>query len=109
MGPVRATSHPTMDDPHVVSAVDPWALVGQTIAERYRVDALIGVGGMGSVLRCHHLGLGRDIAVKVLHPERSAHPEASARFTREARSASRLDHPNCVRVLDFGEWQPRPD
>jgi hypothetical protein len=98
-----------VDDPHVVPSVDPWALVGQTIAQRYRVDALIGVGGMGSVLRCHHLGLGRDIAVKVLHPERSAQPESSARFTREARSASRLDHPNCVRVLDFGEWQPRPD
>ncbi len=109
MGPTRATSHPTVDDPHSVPSVDPWALVGETIARRYRVDALIGVGGMGSVLRCHHLGLGRDIAVKVLHPERSAHPESSARFTREARSASRLDHPNCVRVLDFGEWQPRPD
>jgi hypothetical protein len=105
----RSPDHPTLDDPSVVPSIDPWGLVGEIIDQRYRVDGLIGLGGMGSVLRCHHLGLGRDVAVKVLHPDRNVHAESSARFTREARSASRLDHPNCVRVLDFGEWQPRPD
>jgi hypothetical protein len=105
----RSSHHPTIDEPHSVPSMDPWGLVGETIANRYRVDGLIGLGGMGSVLRCHHIALGRDIAIKVLHPERNAQPESSARFTREARSASRLDHPNCVRVLDFGEWQPCAD
>lgn len=77
-------------------------LVGKTVAGRYRVDALIGVGGMAAVFRAHHEGLKRDLALKVLHPNLSANTEMSARFEREARSASRLDHPNCVQVTDFG-------
>ena len=77
-------------------------LVGSTVAGRYRVDGLIGVGGMAVVFRAHHEGLKRDLALKVLHPNLSANSEMSARFEREARSASRLDHPNCVQVTDFG-------
>lgn len=77
-------------------------LVGKTVAGRYRVDALIGVGGMAAVFRAHHEGLKRDLALKVLHPNLSANTEMSARFEREARSASRLDHPHCVQVTDFG-------
>ncbi|MBC8072231.1 MAG: serine/threonine protein kinase, partial [Deltaproteobacteria bacterium] len=79
-------------------------LVGQTIAERYRVDAMIGIGGMGAVFRCRHLMLGNDVAIKVLHPDVCDETQAAARFAREAKSASRLDHANCVRVLDFGGW-----
>ncbi len=78
------------------------SLIGQTVAGRYRVEALIGVGGMAAVFRAHHEGLHRDLAIKVLHPNLSANSEMSARFEREARSASRLDHPNCVQVTDFG-------
>jgi serine/threonine protein kinase len=77
-------------------------LVGRTIAERYRVDDLLGIGGMGAVFRGHHLGLERNVAIKVLHPSLSRDPEISARFDREARSSSRLDHPNCVQVTDYG-------
>jgi len=88
------------------AADGPQALVGRVIADRFRVDAVLGEGGMGAVLRCHHLGLARDVAVKVLRPELGDDAEIGARFEREARSASRLDHPNCVRVLDFGQWQP---
>lgn len=80
-------------------------LVGQTIADRYRIDALIGVGGMAAVFRAHHLGLKRDVAVKILHPTLSANSEVSARFDREAESASRLDHPNIVQVTDFGSTE----
>ncbi|MBX7081009.1 MAG: serine/threonine protein kinase [Nannocystaceae bacterium] len=76
--------------------------MGRTIAERYRIDALLGVGGMGAVFRAHHLGLHRDVAIKVLHPSLGRDPEISARFDREARSASRLDHPNCLQVTDYG-------
>ena len=83
---------------------DPQQLIGHTILGRFRVDGVLGVGGMAAVLRCHHLGLQRDIAVKVLHPEMSASPEVSARFAREAQAMSRMNHPNCVRVLDFGEF-----
>jgi tetratricopeptide (TPR) repeat protein len=84
-------------------------LVGRVIADRYRVDAVLGEGGMGAVLRCHHLGLKRDIALKVLHAELGRNKEISARFAREAQSASRLEHPNCVQVMDFGEWRYHPE
>ena len=83
---------------------DPQQLVGHTILGRFEVLGVLGMGGMGAVLRCLHRGLQRDIAVKVLHPQYSSHPEISARFAREAQTMSRLSHPNCVRVLDFGEF-----
>lgn len=76
--------------------------VGRTIGGRFRIDAVIGEGAMGAVYRAHHLGLRKDVAVKLLHRELTAHDEIVARFDREAAAASRLDHINCVRVLDFG-------
>jgi eukaryotic-like serine/threonine-protein kinase len=94
----------------LATSVEPLELadvLGQVIAQRYRVDTMLGVGGMGAVFRCHHLALGRDVAIKVLHPEICDAGEAAARFAREALSASRLDHTNCVRVLDFGSWHDR--
>jgi hypothetical protein len=81
------------------------AFVGRTIQGRYRIDALLGSGGMGAVFRAHHSGLGHDVALKVLRPHAHAGEIATARFRREARSASRLEHPSCVRVLDFGELE----
>ncbi|HVI04388.1 MAG TPA: serine/threonine-protein kinase, partial [Enhygromyxa sp.] len=81
------------------------ALIGSVIHDRYRVDALLGQGGMGAVFRGRHLGLARDVAIKVLRPELGRSDASSKRFDREAHSVSRLDHPNCVRVFDFGTTQ----
>lgn len=81
---------------------DQESLVGSTLAERYRIDELLGVGGMGAVFRARHLLLKRDVAVKVLHPELVANEDISKRFDREAQSAARLDHPNVVPVTEFG-------
>jgi serine/threonine protein kinase len=78
------------------------ALVGTTLAQRYRVDALLGRGGMGAVFRAHHLLLKRDVAVKVLHPQLVSNEDISKRFDREAQSAARLDHPNVIPVTEFG-------
>ena len=78
------------------------ALVGTTLAERYRIDGLLGVGGMGAVFRARHLLLKRDVAVKVLHPQLTANEDISKRFDREAQSAARLDHPNIIPVSEFG-------
>ncbi|NVB41998.1 protein kinase [Pseudenhygromyxa sp. WMMC2535] len=72
------------------------------IHDRYQVEASIGAGGMGAVFRARHTGLDRPVAIKVLHPEVGRDPGISKRFDREATAASRLDHPNCVRVTDFG-------
>ncbi|MFO7561594.1 MAG: protein kinase [Enhygromyxa sp.] len=81
------------------------ALIGSTIHDRYEVEALLGSGGMGAVFKARHTGLQRGVAVKVLHPEIGRDPAVSKRFDREAHSASRLDHPNCVRVTDFGSTE----
>jgi serine/threonine protein kinase len=77
-------------------------LVGSVLAGIYRLDALIGEGGMGAVYRGRHVMLRRDVAIKVLHPDFSRDPELVKRFDREAQSAARLNHPNCIQVTEFG-------
>ena len=80
----------------------PKSLVGQLIAERYRVEKLLGEGGMGSVYRATHVQLRKTVALKALHPEMMRFPEAIARFEREAIAASRIQHPNVAVATDFG-------
>lgn len=78
------------------------ALVGQVLGGRYRLDAVLGIGAMGAVYRAYHTGLERAVAVKLLHRDLMNSDEMRARFSREAAAISKLDHPNCVRVTDFG-------
>lgn len=78
------------------------ALLGTTIDGKYRIENLLGVGGMGAVYRAVHLGTGRPVALKTILPDLVRHPEALERFRREARAAGRLRHPNIVDVTDFG-------
>src|SRR5262245_2754067 len=66
------------------------------------VSGLLGRGGMAFVFRARHPGLGRDVALKVLHPDLASDPEFAFRFEREARTLASLDHENIVRVTDFG-------
>lgn len=77
-------------------------MVGTVLAGTYRLDALIGEGGMGAVYRGRHVLLRRDVAIKVLHPDFSRDAELVKRFDREAQSAARLNHPNCIQVTEFG-------
>ena len=67
----------------------------------YQVGELLGAGGMGEVYRAHDPRLGRDVALKVLRRS-SADQEHVARFSREARAAGSLNHPNIVAVFDVG-------
>ncbi len=78
------------------------ALVGQTLGGRYRLDAVLGIGAMGAVYRAYHVGLERDVAVKLLHTDLMSSSEMRTRFSREAAAISKLDHANCVRVSDYG-------
>ena len=80
--------------------VDPW--IDQVVNGKFRIEALLGQGGMGKVYRAKHLTLDRPVVLKMLHPDFSTDPQVVARFQREARAASRLDHPNSIAVLDFG-------
>src|SRR5215218_1547340 len=78
-------------------------LVGQVLAGKYRIEEKIDEGGMGCVYRATHVLMEKTIAVKVLHPALAADDKIVARFTREAKAASRLSHPHALTVTDFGE------
>ncbi len=72
---------------------------GDIVLERYRVDALVGEGGMGKVYRATHVRTGQQVALKILHAVSS---EAAVRFEREACLMARVRHPNVVTILDYG-------
>ena len=69
---------------------------------RYEIAEMLGRGGGGSVFAARDLENGRDIAIKILHPDHAYNADYVARFTREATSAARLDHPNLMKVFDAG-------
>jgi serine/threonine-protein kinase len=86
-------------------APDP--LLGRLLDERYRIQSLLGRGGMGAVYRALHVSMNKVIAVKVVRPELCDTLEAAKRFHREARAASMLSHPHTIRVFDFGQTDDR--
>ncbi|MBN1944053.1 MAG: protein kinase [Bradymonadales bacterium] len=84
----------TKDDPH--------GLIGHTLDERYHIQKVIGVGGMGVVYKGRQEAMDRTVAVKVLMPQMIDDESLIKRFHLEARAASRLTHPNTITVYDFG-------
>jgi len=86
------------------SKVDPlFETLKKAIGFQYRIERLLGRGGMGAVYLAHELALDRDVAIKVLPPEQAITPLLRERFRREARTAARLSHPHIVPLLTFGE------
>lgn len=79
--------------------------VGRTLDGKYRLDRLIGRGGMGAVYEACDLRLCRDVAVKVMLGGAFGHESALRRFRREAQAVARLNHPNIVALYDFGELE----
>lgn len=80
-------------------------LVGKIVLDRYRVQAVLGKGAMGTVYRGSDQKLARSVAIKVLHAHLVHDPKMLARFRREAHLAARLQHPNLITVLDIGETE----
>ena len=72
------------------------------IAEKYRLDQLLGRGGMGAVYEGTHVELERPVAVKMLLPDSVSDAQALERFRREARAAARINHPNVANTYDYG-------
>jgi serine/threonine-protein kinase len=75
---------------------------GDLVAGRYRLDALLRKGGMGSVFRASREGQAEPVAVKILDPAIAENPQMLGRFLREARTAAALESPNVVRILEHG-------
>jgi len=82
--------------------------LGSVVAGRYRIESVLGQGGMGKVYRAQDLETKDLAAVKFLHAEWSMRPEARARFKREALALSTLRHASIVQILDFGEHDGCP-
>jgi serine/threonine protein kinase len=76
--------------------------VGEVLDDKYRLEQLLGSGGMGAVYLATHLGTARYVALKLIAPQFMRNEEFVERFKREARAAGRLRHPNVVDVTDFG-------
>src|SRR5688500_14547351 len=76
--------------------------VGEVLDDKYRLERLLGKGGMGAVYLATHLGTERYVALKLIAPQFMRNEEFVGRFKREARAAGRLRHPNVVDVTDFG-------
>ncbi len=76
--------------------------IGQVLAGKYRVDRILGAGGMGVVVAATHLQLDQKVALKFMLPQGLAHPAFVERFSREARAAARMQSDHVARVLDVG-------
>jgi serine/threonine-protein kinase len=77
-------------------------LLGQVLDGRYKIESVLGQGGMGMVFRATQTSVQRPVAVKTLNPSLAAAPQFFERFRREAEIASRLRHPNVITIFDFG-------
>jgi len=95
------SSGPAGDDAEQREAAD--ALLGRTIAGKFVIEAVIGVGAMGVVYRARQTALDKVVAIKVMRTGLVTDKTFAARFHREAKAASRLDHPNSIRIHDFGQ------
>ncbi len=100
---------PTMGDQGFEAATtDGVPAVGATIAGKFRVDKILGAGGMGIVVAATHLQLGERVALKFLRRNMLHNPETVARFAQEARAAVRLKGQHIARVLDVGSENGMP-
>lgn len=85
-----------------IDETDGSELIGQLIDGRYKLEATLGRGGMGLVYRAAHVGLRRQVAVKILHPSLATSSDVRNRFEREALAVGKIDHPHCVSTYDVG-------
>lgn len=82
-------------------------LLGVTIDSRFRIESLLGRGGMGAVYKGTQLSVGRQVAIKIMHSELLDRESALERFWRESKIISELSHPNIVRLYEFGQDRER--
>lgn len=94
------------DDRSVLSLNDPYHLMGRTLLDKYRIDALVGLGGIGAVYHAYHSGIDRRVAFKILQPNVAlSEGHVVELFEREAKLVGRLSHENIVDVTDAGRTE----
>jgi hypothetical protein len=89
-----------MTDPFEVTLNRANARIGKTLRDKWRLQTLLGVGGMAAVYAATHTNNGKRVALKVLHAELASNPEVKSRFLREGYVANKVEHPGTVQVLD---------
>ena len=99
----RSSVAPQLETPPQRVAAPPDEFVGRTLDGKYRLQTLLGAGGMGAVYLARRVHIGDDVAVKLLHSQYVHEANAVERFRREAQAAARLRHPNIVAIYDFAE------
>ncbi len=87
----------------IVRALEADDFIGKIVARKYRVEQMLGEGGMGKVYKANQVALDKPVVLKVLRQSLLSDERTVARFHREAKAASRLNHPNSISVLDFGQ------
>ena len=81
------------------------ALLGRVLGGKFRLRSYIGAGSSGTVYQADQVALGRTVAIKILNPELASDARLVSRFHDEALAASRLNHPNTVSVIDYGQTE----
>src|SRR5450759_1855751 len=92
----------------ISAAQDGSELIGEVVGDRYRIEKIVGAGGMATVYKAFDSTLERPVALKVMRREVTGDPDQLERFRREARAAAKLSHAHIVTVIDAGEENDRP-
>jgi serine/threonine-protein kinase len=103
VGDERTSAGKAGDEAAIAAKRKAAAYVGQVLAERYRVEELVALGGMGAVFRAEHVHLRKEVALKLLHPSTENLPELVTRFERESIVGAHVTHPNVCQATDFGK------
>ena len=90
-------------DRRVADSVEADPLIGRLLAQKFKIERLLGAGAMGRVYLAEQTNLGKQVALKVLHNAMAGDAALAKRFYREAKSASMLAHPNILQIIDFGD------
>src|SRR6478752_956962 len=87
---------------------EPDQRIGRLVDDRYKILHPMAAGSMGAVYKAERVPVGKVVAIKFLHASFANDAEFLTRFERETEVMSKLAHPNCVSVVDFGVWEGAP-